>query len=1134
MSLTFLSNKTTFDVTSTTTGITISGSQKSWTITATSSVTSFNLTIKNTGSSNARIDNIKLVVTTAGGGDTPVPSHAYTLNVTGTDEDAEVALYVDGQKLDADDEIAEGETVTVSVIPSDGYTYSVAVKDANNVAVEYDADNDSFTMPTSAVSITVTTVVLPTHTITFNAGSGTCNTSTMSGYEGSTITLPTATPSQVCVSRGWTFAGWTTESVNETTTAPTLLNGDYTINGDATLYAVYKVTEGNGGTETFNFETIATNNSWTTATVYNPVTQGVVTLTGYKGSSSTNCPVYYSTDHSWRMYNGSNLTVSSSGGDVSAVTSTPSQTFTINNGTATISFSATVKFTEITVTYGTSTTTYNSNPSCNPVYAVVIDDLQNGSIVATPSLAEAGEEVTLTITPAECYELDELLVYDEDNDEYVTVTDNKFDMPAGNVTVMADFKLIKYAVQYSVNGTIETALNEDVDCGNSASLWNEEYLELAEVELPEGYTFAGWSTDASSSTIVSSYTVEANATLYAVLSITETGETITVYQKVTEAPSDWSGDYLIVCETQGKVFNGTASNNYGICNDVEITDGTIEATSAIDALVVTISAVTDGYQIEVGNQYMNWTDRDFSLGTDPEAYSIDLYNTPGNENNIKICYDNNKWLQYNTSGGLRSYNSNQTPIQLYKKTTITPTTEYSYTYIKDVTGTETMASVEASHLITVKNGGVLTLTGTNNGTAANLVIEDGGQLVTNSTGVHATVEKDITAWTTGEHAGGWYFIASPVKGSIAPNTIGNLVANTATEYDLYQLDPNTTKWQNWKTGEGNNAAPGFDLVNGKGYLYANQNAVSLEFAGEVLPSNTDQAVGVSAGWNLIGNPFTCNAYLSGASYYKLKSDRTAIESSTGGDAIAPCKGVIIIIKDATNSVTFSKNAPAQNAVNNGSVQIALTEANTRGNSQLDNAIVSFNEGSELPKFYFGTQNANLYIPQNNEEYAIAYSDRQGELPVNFVANQNGEYTLSISPENVDMNYLHLIDNMTGADVDLLPLCKGGRRDSKPASYTFTAKTTDYASRFRLVFSANSCNDNDDNTPFAFVSNGEIRFVETLSETAQIQVVDMMGRVVVSRSGDVSGNVSTSGMTAGVYVIRLIDGNRVRTQKMVID
>ncbi len=62
LTLIFLSNKTTFSLSSTNSAITISGGGKEWTITNNnSSVTSFDLTIKNTGSSNARIDNISLV-----------------------------------------------------------------------------------------------------------------------------------------------------------------------------------------------------------------------------------------------------------------------------------------------------------------------------------------------------------------------------------------------------------------------------------------------------------------------------------------------------------------------------------------------------------------------------------------------------------------------------------------------------------------------------------------------------------------------------------------------------------------------------------------------------------------------------------------------------------------------------------------------------------------------------------------------------------------------------------------------------------------------------------------------------------------------------------------------------------------
>lgn len=71
------------------------------------------------------------------------------------------------------------------------------------------------------------------------------------------------------------------------------------------------------------------------------------------------------------------------------------------------------------------------------------------------------------------------------------------------------------------------------------------------------------------------------------------------------------------------------------------------------------------------------------------------------------------------------------------------------------------------------------------------------------------------------------------------------------------------------------------------------------------------------------------------------------------------------------------------------------------------------------------------------------------------------------------------------------------------------------------------NANDDNA-FAFVNNGNI----VVNGEGVLQVVDMTGRVVLS--GDAIHRVSTTGMTAGVYVLRLINGENVKTQKMVIE
>ena len=126
------------------------------------------------------------------------------------------------------------------------------------------------------------------------------------------------------------------------------------------------------------------------------------------------------------------------------------------------------------------------------------------------------------------------------------------------------------------------------------------------------------------------------------------------------------------------------------------------------------------------------------------------------------------------------------------------------------------------------------------------------------------------------------------------------------------------------------------------------------------------------------------------------------------------------------------------------------------------------------------------------------------------------------------SYLHLIDNLTGEDVDLLhseKLIAGEDPQSLVPTYTFTAKTTDYPSRFKLVFSAN-----DETFAFIDASGNIVMDVETC-HGASLQVIDVTGRVVVS--SDVARNVSTSGMTPGVYVLRLINGNNVKMQKIII-
>lgn len=121
---------------------------------------------------------------------------------------------------------------------------------------------------------------------------------------------------------------------------------------------------------------------------------------------------------------------------------------------------------------------------------------------------------------------------------------------------------------------------------------------------------------------------------------------------------------------------------------------------------------------------------------------------------------------------------------------------------------------------------------------------------------------------------------------------------------------------------------------------------------------------------------------------------------------------------------------------------------------------------------------------------------------------------------VGFNYLHLIDNMTGADIDLLAT----------PNYTFEAKTSDYASRFKLVFDSNKDDVSTASEVFAYFSDGEI--VINSEDEVTLQILDMTGRIIVCRDGVYT--VSTSEMTPGVYVLRLINGDNVKTQKIIIE
>lgn len=439
--------------------------------------------------------------------------------------------------------------------------------------------------------------------------------------------------------------------------------------------------------------------------------------------------------------------------------------------------------------------------------------------------------------------------------------------------------------------------------------------------------------------------------------------------------------------------------------------------------------------------------------------------------------------------------------------------------------------------LTVKQGHTLTATNYiyNRDEAEIFIIEDGAQVIHPNAGAKATVQKNITGYV-GEKDN-YYLIGYSFAGSGAVDDMPTLTAN---EYDLYYYDEPTHYWMNQEFAEN-----GFtELEGGKGYLYANSQPQTIGLKGTLeagnamvsLPLDYTATAGRLKGFNLMGNPFAHNVTAFAgtnvaAEVYRMNGakDNLMVSVIDGNNPLKPGEG--FFVKATGNNATITFNSRATDAERSLSLSKgAAIQMEIRQDDLLIDRLILKNAGEPLEKFTLKEYGTRIYVTEGGQDWAVAVLCRDAmhcvstETPVNFKAAKNGTYTLTVNVENMDLNYLHLIDNITGADVDLL---------ASP-TYTFTGKTSDYASRFRLVFNAGGGSTGSaSDAPFAYINNGNIVITADAGD-ATLQVVDVMGRVVRTVGLSQCGSrTTTTGMPAGMYVLRLIDGDSVRTQKIVI-
>ena len=542
----------------------------------------------------------------------------------------------------------------------------------------------------------------------------------------------------------------------------------------------------------------------------------------------------------------------------------------------------------------------------------------------------------------------------------------------------------------------------------------DEIVSLTAEPAP-GYSFSNWTvTDAEDNEIPvfdDQFTMPASAVTISATFVANTSSTF-AYVKVTSAPQDWSGNYLIVYESERVAFNGALNSLDANHNNISVTisHDTIEYDETTSASSFNIALENNKYTIQsASGYYIGTTTTSNSLtSSTSEKYYHTISLSSGNAN---IVSSKSTYLRYNkdnTAKRFRYYGSGQQPIQLYRRVETSPAITCDITYsvnghtsttshpqgtdiilptpteniptgftfagwtaIDNVTPLSTLTSpytvnadttltavftrlpnesftrvlqndtieistsqilkgiilIDTNALISIKDGGIWTIDGKlTNTKPASLVIEDGGQLVHTNDGVAAVLQKDITGY--GEGSEHFYLISEPCAFGLY---LGNDSEWGGTDlasgdYDLYYYHEPSAHWINQRILLQDEQTPYQSLNLGTGYLYANKTnrTIAMEVSSlggyGLCHSSFSYSYGpvshestIFPGFNLVGNPLPCNAYLyyqdgddllPFTTYFKMNAEGNQIIEVSGDTPLSPLEGAFIQY-NGSNNIYFS-------------------------------------------------------------------------------------------------------------------------------------------------------------------------------------------------------------------------------------
>ena len=406
------------------------------------------------------------------------------------------------------------------------------------------------------------------------------------------------------------------------------------------------------------------------------------------------------------------------------------------------------------------------------------------------------------------------------------------------------------------------------------------------------------------------------------------------YVKVTEAPEDWSGTYLIVNEDNNAAFDGSltaldAVNDY---KTVTIEEGTISTGSNI---AFTIAKMDGGYFVKAASGkyiYQDSNTNGLKSGDTATANTITM-----NEDGTVNIVSGGAYLRFNANGDqmrFRYYKSssytNQQPITLYKLEASAPERESGIVSAADLRNGDTVVIFNPANgkaLSTMYNGFY------NNGTDVTLA---DGEL----SGYTAT---DI--WTVGINEDGTYtfatsegkklamqdkFSSMPLEDKAATHTDWSVTAVTG-KTDTYYID---NVYRAAEAGAKNYRMQwdtradylNWSAYNGTGVNFEQQFYLVVDNGGENPDPEPEPEAGLADGKYIIYNPGSGKAMSADATgtYYRAGKDVTV----ENGKVADPAEDLIWNVSSENGVYTITTADGSKLSMNDEKNSLPLDAANT--------------------------------------------------------------------------------------------------------------------------------------------------------------------------------------------------------------